>query len=180
MKDHQFQRTRRVALLIALCAIPALGTAQKQPKAAEAWPSRPVKILVGFPGGSSPDLVARAIAEPLAHALGQPVVVENRPGAAGNIAADLVAKATDNHMIGVMINGNLTIARLLNPKTPYDPATDLAPISLIGTHRWYWQFRPVHPVPMRGHLCRRHAKRAISGAMAHRAWARWGTSAWSC
>ena len=133
MKDHQFQRTRRVALLIALCAIPALGTAQKQPKAAEAWPSRPVKILVGFPGGSSPDLVARAIAEPLAHALGQPVVVENRPGAAGNIAADLVAKATDNHTIGVMINGNLTIARLLNPKTPYDPAKDLAPISLIGT-----------------------------------------------
>ncbi len=121
---------RRTALLIALCALPAMGFAQKAP---EAWPTKPLKIMVGFPGGSSPDLVARALAEPLSHALGQPVVVENRPGAAGNIAADLVARATDNHTIGVMINGNLTIARLLNPKTPYDPATDLAPISLIGT-----------------------------------------------
>jgi tripartite-type tricarboxylate transporter receptor subunit TctC len=92
-----------------------------------------VKILVGFPGGSSPDLVARAMAEPLSRALGQPVIVENHPGAGGNIAADLVAKSIDNHTIGVMINGNLTIAKLLNPKTPFDPAKDLAPISLIGS-----------------------------------------------
>ena len=89
--------------------------------------------MVGFPGGSSPDLVARAMAEPLSKALGQPVVVENRPGAGGNIAADLVAKSTDNHTIGIMINGNLTIAKLLNSQTPFDPAKDLAPISLIGT-----------------------------------------------
>ena len=134
MKPRLFQRARRVTFLIALCALPTLGMSQKIPKPPEMpWPTRPVKILVGFPGGSSPDLVARAIAEPLARVLGQPVVVENRPGAAGNIAADLVAKATDNHTIGVMINGNLTIARLLNPKTPYNPATDLAPVSLIGT-----------------------------------------------
>ena len=73
------------------------------------------------------------MSEPLSKALGQPVIVENHPGAGGNIAADLVAKSTDNHTIGVMINGNLTIAKLLNPKTPFDPAKDLAPISLIGT-----------------------------------------------
>ena len=89
--------------------------------------------MVGFPAGTSPDLVARTLAEPLAKALGQPVIVENKPGAGGNIAADIVAKATDHHTIGVMINGNLTIAKLLNPKTPFDPAKDLAPISLIGT-----------------------------------------------
>jgi tripartite-type tricarboxylate transporter receptor subunit TctC len=89
--------------------------------------------MVGFPAGSSPDLVARAMSEPLSKALGQPVIVENHPGAGGNIAADLVAKSTDNHTIGIMINGNLTIAKLLNPKTPFDPAKDLAPISLIGT-----------------------------------------------
>ena len=92
-----------------------------------------MKLLVGFPAGSSPDLVARAMAEPLSKALGQPVIVENHPGAGGNISADLVAKSTDNHTIGIMINGNLTIAKLLNPKTPFDPAKDLAPISLIGT-----------------------------------------------
>ena len=81
----------------------------------------------------TPDLVARTIAEPLSKALGQPVIVENRPGAGGNIAADVVAKSSDNHTIGVMINGNMTIAKLLNPATPFDPLKDLAPISLIGT-----------------------------------------------
>ncbi|MCZ8252440.1 MAG: tripartite tricarboxylate transporter substrate binding protein [Hylemonella sp.] len=118
---------RRALLALALTSL-ALGS-----QAAEPWPSKPVKLLVGFPAGTSPDLVARTLAEPLSKALGQPVVVENRPGAGGNIAADLVAKATDGHTLGVMINGNLTIAKLLNPKTPYDPAKDLAPISLIGT-----------------------------------------------
>lgn len=97
------------------------------------WPSKPIRLLVGFPGGSSPDLTARALAEPLAKALGQPVIVDNRPGASGNIAADMVAKATDGHTLGMMINGNLSIAKLLNPKTPYDPFKDLAPVSLIGT-----------------------------------------------
>jgi tripartite-type tricarboxylate transporter receptor subunit TctC len=88
---------------------------------------------VGFPGGATPDLVARTIAEPLSKALGQPVIVDNKPGAGGNIAADQVAKATDDHTIGVLINGNMTIAKLLNPATPYDPVKDLQPISLIGT-----------------------------------------------
>ena len=103
------------------------------PDVAASWPSKPVRIIVGFPGGSTPDLVARTIAEPLSKALGQPVLVENRVGAGGNIAADLVAKATDDHTIGVMINGNMTIAKLLNPSVPYDPLKAFAPISLIGT-----------------------------------------------
>lgn len=99
----------------------------------EGWPSKPVRIVVGFGGGSSPDLVARTIAEPLSKALGQPVMVENHPGASGNIAAGIVAKATDQHTIGMLINGNMTIAKLLNPATPYDPQNDLAPVSLICT-----------------------------------------------
>jgi tripartite-type tricarboxylate transporter receptor subunit TctC len=89
-------------------------------------------LVVGFPAGSSPDLTARALAEPLAKALGQNVIVENKVGAGGNIAADLVAKSTDGHTLGLMINGNMTIAKLLNPKLPYDPLKDLQPISLIG------------------------------------------------
>ncbi|HMN93842.1 MAG TPA: tripartite tricarboxylate transporter substrate-binding protein [Hydrogenophaga sp.] len=96
------------------------------------WPNRPLKLMVGFPPGSSPDLMARLLAEPLAQALGQPVVVENRPGAGGNIAADVVARASDDHTLGLMINGNLTIAKILNPATPYDPLTDLAPVSLVA------------------------------------------------
>ncbi len=130
---------RRAALVAAMalaCGSALAQTAAKPAKAAAAslnWPTKPVRILVGFPGGSTPDLVARTIAEPLSKALGQPVVVENRVGAGGNIAADAVAKATDDHTIGVMINGNMTIAKMLNPATPFDPLKDLAPISLIGT-----------------------------------------------
>lgn len=97
------------------------------------WPSKPIRILVGFPAGASPDLAARAVAEPLSRLLGQPVLVENRPGSSGNLAADQVAKARDDHTIGALINGNLTIAKLLNPKTPFDPEKDFAPVSLIGT-----------------------------------------------
>jgi tripartite-type tricarboxylate transporter receptor subunit TctC len=78
---------------------------------------------VGFPG-SSPDLTARTFSEPLAKALGQPVIVENKVGAGGN-SADAVAKARDGHTIGLMINGNMTIAKLLNPAVPYDPLKDL-------------------------------------------------------
>ena len=127
---------RRTSLLIAACALSTWATAQNSSKKLPPdapWPTKTVKLLVGFPAGSSPDLVARAMSEPLSKALGQPVIVENHPGAGGNIAADLVAKSTDNHTLGIMINGNMTIAKLLNPKTPFDPAKDLAPISLIGT-----------------------------------------------
>lgn len=104
-----------------------------QGAAPAAWPNKPLKIIVGFPAGSSPDLTARLFAEPLSKALGQPVIVDNKVGAGGNIAADAVAKARDDHTIGLMINGNLTIAKQLNPALPYDPLQDFAPLSLIGT-----------------------------------------------
>ncbi len=97
------------------------------------WPSKPVRLLVGFPGGSSPDIMARALAEPLSKALAQPVVIENRVGASGNIAADMVAKSTDEHTLGLVINGNLTSAKMLDPKLPYDPAHDFHFISLLAT-----------------------------------------------
>lgn len=118
-------------LSIATSALPLLATAQATEKVAP-WPSKTLRIVVGFPGGSSPDLTARTLAEPLSRALGQPVIVENKVGAGGNIAADYVAKATDNHTVGLMINGNLTTAKLLNPKLPYDPLKDFQPVSLVG------------------------------------------------
>ncbi len=97
------------------------------------WPSRPVRIVVGFPGGSTPDAAARTLAEGLSKALGQPVIVENRAGASGNIAADMVAKATDDHTLGVVINGNVTTAKLLSPQLPYDPVRDFSYLSLLTT-----------------------------------------------
>ena len=126
------RRTAAVAMLsIAACALSTGTSAQKAPQTA-AWPTKPLRIIVGFPGGSSPDLTARAFAEPLSKALGQPVIVDNKVGAAGNIAADALARATDDHTIGLMINGNMTIAKLLNPKLSYDPLKDLTPVSLLA------------------------------------------------
>jgi tripartite-type tricarboxylate transporter receptor subunit TctC len=132
LRNPLSRQTRRRALL-GLAAL--AGTAAfTLPAAAQAtWPTQPVKILVGFPGGSTPDLSARALADALTKTWGQPVVVENRPGAGGNLAADAVAKATDGHTLGVVINGNLTTARQLNPRLPYDPAKDFAIVSLLAT-----------------------------------------------
>ena len=129
--------SRRASLLIALAAASPWALAQNTAKPAAptalAWPTKPLKIIVGFPAGSSPDLTARTFSEPLSKALGQPVIVENKVGAGGNIGADAVAKARDDHTIGLMINGNLTIAKMINPAIPYDPLKDFAPLSLIGT-----------------------------------------------
>lgn len=131
MSRAGLSRRRWLAAAPALLAAPAL-------RAASDWPQRPLRLLVGFPAGSSPDLMARLLAEPLARALGQPVVVDNRAGAAGQLAATLVARATDGHTLGLMINGNLTTARLLQPSTGYDPHTDLAPVGLLGSAPLLW------------------------------------------
>jgi tripartite-type tricarboxylate transporter receptor subunit TctC len=128
--------TKRRALesiALTLCAPAAWAQKPASSGGASAWPVKPVRMLVGFPAGASPDLAARAIAAPLSKLLGQPVLVENKPGDSGNIAADLVAKAQDDHTVGALINGNLTIAKLLNPKTPFDPEKDFAPVGMVGT-----------------------------------------------
>ncbi|MGQ2921381.1 MAG: Bug family tripartite tricarboxylate transporter substrate binding protein [Hydrogenophaga sp.] len=127
-QNTPISRRQAIATAAALAAPTLLQGAHAQ----SVWPNRPLKIVVGFPGGSSPDLTARLLAEPLQQALGQPVVIENRPGAGGNIAAAQVARADDDHTIGLMINGNMTIAKILNPDTTYDPIKDLTPVSLIA------------------------------------------------
>ena len=133
---RRFARLASATIFIAACVVTTWATAQNTLKKAAGdgvWPTKPVRILVGFPGGSTPDMAARTLAEPLSRALGQPVIIENKPGASGNIAADQVAKALDDHTLGVVINGNLTSARLLYSKLPYDPAKDFTPISLLAT-----------------------------------------------
>jgi tripartite-type tricarboxylate transporter receptor subunit TctC len=123
-------RLARRALLAApaLLALPAPALpALAQP----AWPDRPLRLIVPFPAGSTPDIAGRAVAMHLTQELGQPCVVENKAGAGGNIGTDAVAKATDGHTIGVSINGPLSTAPALFPNLPYDPARDLAPVSLL-------------------------------------------------
>lgn len=120
--------------LTALAAEPLTVLAQS----AAAWPARPLRIIAGYPSGSSPDLQARLLAELLAKPLGQPVIVENRPGASGNIGAELIAKAEDGYTIGIIGNGPLTSSRFLYTKLGYDPIKDFAPIALVGSAPLVW------------------------------------------
>jgi tripartite-type tricarboxylate transporter receptor subunit TctC len=101
--------------------------------AAQGWPTRAVRVIVPFPAGSSPDLVARVITEPLSAVFGQPFVVENRPGAGGNIGTAAIARAApDGYTIGLSIPGPLAVNTVLYAKLDYDPFRDLAPVSLVA------------------------------------------------
>ena len=137
MSLSRISTARRSVLTLALAATSGLVAFSTTATAADTsatpgWPNKPLRIVVGFPGGSSPDLTARTFAEPLSKMLGHPVIVENKVGAGGNIAADYIAKSRDDHTIGLFINGNLTIANLINKRVPYNPQKDLAPLTLVG------------------------------------------------
>lgn len=109
-------------------------TALVAPAHAQAWPSRPIKLVVPFPPGSSPDIVARLVAEPLGQALGQVIVIDNKPGAGGNVGTGQVAKAEpDGYTFLFTIQGPLVTAPLLSKSLSYDPFKDLAPITLVAT-----------------------------------------------
>lgn len=102
--------------------------------AAQDWPTTPVKIVVPFAAGATPDIVARLIADRLHDKLARTFIVENRPGASGNTGTEAVAKAApDGATIGVSIGGPLAINTLLFAKLPYDPRKDLALITLLVT-----------------------------------------------
>jgi tripartite-type tricarboxylate transporter receptor subunit TctC len=123
----RLHRRHLLALTAASAASAALVTTR--PAVAQAaWPSRPVKIVVPTGPGSSLDLIVRAMSDKLAARWGQPVVIENKPGAGGLLGMDAVAKATDGHTLGIGFNGPLAYAPFLYAKTPYDPAKDLKPV----------------------------------------------------
>jgi len=113
---------RRDLALLALTALALPAFAQS------AWPSKPVRIVVPAPAGSSLDLIVRAMSDKLGARWGQPVVVENKPGAGGMLGLDVAAKATDGHTFAIAFNGPLAFAPFLYRKMPYDPAKDLVPI----------------------------------------------------
>jgi tripartite-type tricarboxylate transporter receptor subunit TctC len=119
--------TRRAALL-------ALGTVLTTTATAQDWPQRPVRIVVPFAAGSSPDILARIVNDRLGPLLGQPLVVDNKPGAGGNTGTDLVAKAApDGQTFLLSVNAPLVYNTVLFKRLPYDPFTDLVPVSLAAT-----------------------------------------------
>ena len=123
MKPHT-----RIAAALAALVLACAGTA-----AAQSWPAKPIRMIVTFPPGGSTDLVARAIAPKMAEKLGQQVLVENRPGAGGNIGMDLVAKAApDGYTVGIGAAGALAVNVSLYPAMPFAPEKDLAPVSMVA------------------------------------------------
>ena len=123
-----FARRDALHLMAAAASLPATAFAQ-QPD----WPSRTVKLIVPFPPGSTPDVLARLVADRLATALRQPVIVDNKAGAGGNIGTDAVAKAApDGYTVGVSITGPLVNNTVLYKSLPYDPFRDLAPVTLAA------------------------------------------------
>src|SRR5689334_5049823 len=118
--------TVRSLLFSLLCVTPAI--AQIQP-----WPAKPVRIYVGFSPGTSTDIVARIVANAVGPRIGQPIVVENRPGASGTIAATLAAKALpDGYTLVLGTPSTHAIAPYVFMNLPYDPQKDFAPVALIG------------------------------------------------
>ncbi len=132
MSQDSLAARRRALITLAACVLP--GTALAGPASDRSWPTRPIRMVVPFPAGSSPDLIARLLTEKLAVALGQPVVVENRPGAGGNIGTGVVARAApDGYTLVFTINGPLVTAPTLSRHLGYDPVRQLAPVSLVAT-----------------------------------------------
>jgi len=111
-----------------LCLLAALGAAQAY---AQAFPSKPIRIVVPFPPGGSTDVIGRRIAEKFQSAMGQPALVENKPGAGGAVGAAEVARAApDGHTLLIGVTGSNAVTYSLNPKLPYQPK-DFAPVSLV-------------------------------------------------
>lgn len=130
---HGHIGARRNLLVSALASL-LLGAAVAPAQAQSEWPARPIRMVVPFPAGSSPDTLARLVAQPLGKALGQAIVVDNKPGAGGNIGTGTVAHAQpDGYTILYTINGPLATAPALYAKLAYDPLKDLAPITLVAT-----------------------------------------------
>ena len=119
------------AFAMAVAAALALGPGAIH---AQAFPAKPVRLVAPFPPGSSIDLIARLIAQPMGDALGQPIVVENRVGAGGNVGVDAVVKSPkDGYTIGIGARGPLAINPFLVDGMSYDPVKDVAPIALFGS-----------------------------------------------
>ena len=103
------------------------------PAQAQTYPTKPIRLVVPFPAGGPVDTLARIVGQRLSENLGQPVVIDNRPGAGGNIGADVVAKAPpDGYTLLISIAATLVINPTLYEKMPFDPAKDLAPVAQLG------------------------------------------------
>ena len=119
---------RLVRLVASVAAIALAGTA-----CAQGFPSKPIRIVITFPPGGTNDFLGRVISQKLQEKWGQPVILENRPGAGGNIGSDFVAKSAPDGYTLLLGTNTLVMNRFLTLKMPYDVQKDLAPVAMIGS-----------------------------------------------
>ncbi len=132
------------ALMIAAMAAFALAAPSTAP--AQDYPAKPVRMVLPFPAGGGSDTIARVLAQRLSGSLGQQVVVDNRAGASGNIAAELVTKATPDGYTLLFGNSSLSISPAVFEKLAYDPVRDLMPISMVSSYPFVLVVHPSLPV----------------------------------
>lgn len=131
------------AVAAACVAVGCMGSATVQ---AESWPAKPIRLLVGFPAGGPTDIVARIVGEKLASQVGQQVVIDNRPGASGNIAVEHLTRANpDGHTL-VYSSNAIALSPGLYAKLGYDPIKDVAPVTEIGAGCLIFVIHPSTPV----------------------------------
>ncbi len=128
--------------LLAAAALALSGAAF-----AQAWPSKPIKIIVPYPPGGTSDILARAVGQKLTETLGQPTVIENKPGATGNIGADFVAKSPpDGYTLLLADIGSLAISPSVSASLPFDPEKDFAPVVMVAYSPHLLVVNPAVPV----------------------------------
>jgi len=136
---------KTVRTLLALCILGIFWPAAAQTSAT--WPERPIRLIVNFSPGGAADVLARAIAPSVSQTLGQPVVVENRPGAGGNIGVgEAVRAAGDGYTLLLSSGGAITINPMIYSKLPFNPEKDLAPIAAVARVHLYLETHPDVPV----------------------------------
>ncbi|MBI2292162.1 MAG: tripartite tricarboxylate transporter substrate binding protein [Betaproteobacteria bacterium] len=139
MKRHQADRPSGFVLAVIAALLPAMAMAQT-------YPSKPIRIVVGFSAGGSADLVARVAGSKLSDRLGQSVIVDNRPGAGGNIAAELVAKSPADGYTLLVAPSAFAVNPSLYRKVPYDAIKDFDPVTTISTYMLFLVCHPSLPV----------------------------------
>jgi tripartite-type tricarboxylate transporter receptor subunit TctC len=131
----------------------AIATALPGAASAQGYPSKPILMIVPLQAGTAVDVVARVIAAKMSESLHQPIVVENQPGAAGQIGTERIARAApDGYTIGFVNDSILTMLPNLNPKLPYDPLRDLAPVSRVAGNAFGVVATPTFPAKSIGEL----------------------------
>jgi tripartite-type tricarboxylate transporter receptor subunit TctC len=122
------------------------------PVAAQSYPTKPIRIVVPFAAGGAVDLLARIMGQKLTETLGQPIVIENRPGAGGNVAADVVAKAPPDGYTILQVTNGLAISPALYRKLPFDPVKDLVPVTQLVASQLLLVATPSLPAKTTGEL----------------------------